>query len=135
MSAAQEVKSELRYTRDHEWAKPTEGELIVGITPFAVEQLGDITMVNFDVEAGDSVEAGAVFGTVESVKTVSDLFAPVAGRVLRINPELDAKPELLNEDCWGAGWLLALEVEEGAVDDASLLDADQYRAHLASASD
>jgi glycine cleavage system H lipoate-binding protein len=85
MSKAHEVKENRRYTRDHEWADVQGEELVVGITGFAVDQLGDITLVNWDVEEGENVEAGQVFGTIESVKTLSDLFAPVAGRVARLN--------------------------------------------------
>ncbi len=134
MSSSTDVKSDRRYTRDHEWAKPDDGGIVVGITPFAVEQLGDITMVNFDVAEGDELEAGKPFGTVESVKTVSDLFAPVTGRVVRLNAELDSKPELVNEDCWTAGWMLVIAPTDPASATQHLLDAQAYRSALDSES-
>ena len=83
-----QVPPELRYTKEHEWVRESGGEIAVGITAFAVEQLGDVTLVNLDVKVGDEVGAGKPFGTIESVKTLSDLYAPVAGKVVRINEEL-----------------------------------------------
>jgi glycine cleavage system H protein len=118
----------LRYTKDHEWTKRTEGEVTVGITSFAVEQLGDITLVNIDVKPGDTVTEGKAFGTIESVKTLSDLFAPVSGKVVRVNGDLEGKPELVNEDCWKA-WMIAIAPADGAAVDA-LLDAQAYAAHV-----
>ena len=108
MSAATEVKEDRNYTREHEWALEQAGEVVVGITAFAVDQLGDITLVNIDVAVGATVEAGKPFGTIESVKTLSDLFAPVSGTVTRLNKELEDRPELVNEDCWNRGWMLAI---------------------------
>jgi glycine cleavage system H protein len=122
----------LKYTKDHEWARAASGEVTVGITPFAVEQLGDVTLVNFDVKAGDKVTAGKAFGTIESVKTLSDLYAPVTGTVLRINADLASKPELVNEDCYGKGWMIAIEpVDPQAID--ALMDAGAYGEHVRSA--
>ncbi len=103
-----ELKTDRRYTKDHEWAKASGGEVIVGITAFAVDQLGDITLVNLDVKAGDTITAGKAFGTIESVKTLSDLFAPIDGKVVRVNPALEHKPELVNEDCWDKAWMIAI---------------------------
>jgi glycine cleavage system H protein len=123
MSGATDVKDDRRYTKDHEWAQEKAGELVVGITAFAVDQLGDITLVNLDVKPGDTVTAGKAFGTIESVKTLSDLFAPVTGKVVRVNKALEDKPELVNEDCWGAGWMVAIQ-PTGA---AELLDAGSYK--------
>lgn len=120
-----EVKSDRRYTKDHEWAKSDGAEIVVGITAYAVDQLGDITLVNIDVAEGDDVEAGATFGTVDSVKAVSELFAPIAGKVVRLNADLEDRPELLNEDCYGEGWLLAVEPTDSSELDR-LLDADAY---------
>jgi glycine cleavage system H protein len=131
MSQPTEVKPELRYTKEHEWLQRKDGEVLIGITAFAVDQLGDITLVNWDVEPGDRVKAGQVFGTIESVKTLSDLFAPVSGTVLRLNNALESSPELVNKDCWGAGWMLALEPDDAAAMDA-LLDAGAYSKHIAS---
>jgi len=115
--------ADLRYTKEHEWARVAPGEVVVGITEFAVEQLGDVTLVNLDVKAGDTLVAGKAFGTIESVKTLSDLYAPVGGKVLRVNGDLASKPELVNEDCYGKGWMIAI-APSGPID--SLLDAAAY---------
>jgi glycine cleavage system H protein len=125
MPGATDVKDDRRYTKDHEWALEKQGEVVVGITAFAVDQLGDITLVNVDVKPGDTVTAGKAFGTIESVKTLSDLFAPVTGKVVRVNGALEDKPETINEDCYGEGWMVAIEPSGGAT--AELLDAAAYR--------
>jgi len=124
------VVSDRRYTKDHEWAKVDGGSVSVGITAYAVEQLGDITLVNLDVKEGDAVEAGKAFGTIESVKTLSDLFAPVTGKVTRINKDLENKPELVNEDCYAA-WMVTIESGDTKSIDG-LLDAAAYEKLLAS---
>jgi glycine cleavage system H protein len=127
MTEAQ-VPSDLRYTKDHEWARASGAggaEVVIGVTAFAVEQLGDVTLVSFDVKVGDTVAAGKAFGTIESVKTLSDLFAPVAGKVLRINDALGTKPELVNEDCYGKAWMIAIAPNDPK-DVAALLDAKAY---------
>ncbi len=130
MSGGNEVKSDRKYTKEHEWAKLEGKELLVGITEFAVSQLGDVTLVGIDVKAGDSIEANKPFGTIESVKTLSDLYAPVTGTVTRVNAELEDKPELVNDDCWGAGWMIAIEpAQPEAVE--QLLDASDYQKLLA----
>jgi len=103
-----DVRADRRYTKDHEWTKESGAEVLVGITAFAVDQLGDITLVNLDVKAGDTITAGKAFGTIESVKTLSDLFAPISGTVARVNPELENKPELVNEDCYEKAWMIAI---------------------------
>ncbi len=123
------VPAELRYTKDHEWARAGAGELVVGITAFAVEQLGDITLVNLDVKPGDVLTAGKPFGTIESVKTLSDLYAPVSGKVLRVNAELANKPELVNEDCYGKAWMIAIAPSDAQAA-ASLMDAAAYESHV-----
>lgn len=123
MSASTEIKTDRKYTKDHEWAKEEGAELVVGVTAHAVDQLGDITLVSLDVKPGDTVEANQTFGTIESVKTLSDLFAPVSGKVTRVNHELDDKPELVNDDCWGKGWMIAIEASGGL---GELLDAAAY---------
>lgn len=123
-ATATEVKDDRRYTKDHEWAIEKQGELTVGITAFAVDQLGDITLVNLDVKAGDTVAVGKAFGTIESVKTLSDLFAPVSGRVIRVNQALEEKPELVNEDCWGEGWMIVIAPTPGS---SELVDPEAYR--------
>lgn len=123
--ASADVKADRRYSKDHEWAKVEGGEVVIGITAFAVDQLGDITLVNLDVKVGDSLAAGKAFGTIESVKTLSDLYAPLSGKVTRINAELDKKPELVNEDCWGKAWMIAIAPDAGQTVD-SLLDSAAY---------
>ena len=120
----------LLYTKDHEWTKrePGAAEVTVGITAFAVEQLGDITLVNLDVKPGDTVTEGKSFGTIESVKTLSDLFAPVTGKVVKVNGDLQGKPELVNEDCWTA-WMIAIAPADGSTIDG-LLDSKAYAEHV-----
>ena len=127
MSGAKEVKNDRKYTKDHEWARQEGKELVVGITAFAVDQLGDITLVGLDVKVGDTVEAGKTFGTIESVKTLSDLFAPVSGKITRINDKLEDNPELVNEDCWDAGWMVAIEPTDAG---GELMDAAAYAKHV-----
>lgn len=119
--------SDRSYTKDHEWAKSDGNTVTVGITAFAVEQLGDITLVSFDVAEGDSVVAGKIFGTIESVKTLSDLYAPVSGRVVKVNPNLEDQPELINDDPWDKGWMVVIEAEGGS---PALLDSAAYTAHV-----
>src|SRR5688572_27524601 len=131
MTQSSEVKDDRRYTKEHEWARLDGNELVIGITAFAVDQLGDITLVNLDVGVGEAVEAGQVFGTIESVKTLSDLFAPVSGTITRVNPALESSPERINEDCWSEGWMVAIQPSD-ADDVAGLLDAATYRKHVAS---
>jgi glycine cleavage system H protein len=133
MSAASEIKEDRKYTEDHEWALSEQGELLIGITAFAVDQLGDITLVNLDVKVGARVEAKKAFGTIESVKTLSDLFAPVSGVVTRINAELETAPELINEDPWTKGWMIAIKPDDASAL-GKLLDAKAYKAHVEQAS-
>jgi glycine cleavage system H protein len=125
MGSSSEVKEDRRYTKDHEWAKDESGDIVIGITAFAVDQLGDITLVNLDVKPGDTMTAGKAFGTIESVKTLSDLFAPISGTITRVNGDLEGKPELVNEDCWGKAWMIALKPSDAA-EQATLLDAAAY---------
>ena len=126
----------LRYTKGHEWAQVDKGknpgEITVGITAFAVEQLGDITLVNLDVKSGDAVTAGKAFGTIESVKTLSDLYAPVSGKVVRVNGDLETKPEAVNEDTYGKGWMIVIAPTDPK-DVAALLDAKSYAEHCKTA--
>ena len=116
----------LRYTKDHEWIK-LEGDIAtVGITDFAQRELGDIVYVDIET-AGKTLDAESVFGSVEAVKTVSDLFLPVAGTITEINPALAATPELVNTDPYGQGWMIKMKVADpGAVD--ALMNADAYAA-------
>jgi glycine cleavage system H protein len=126
------VPADLRYTKDHEWARAGAGELVVGITAFAVEQLGDVTLVNLDVKPGDELTAGKPFGTIESVKTLSDLYAPVSGKVVRVNAELANKPELVNEDCYGKAWMIAIAPSDAQAI-GGLMDAAAYGEHVKAA--
>ena len=125
------IPAGLKYTTDHEWTKAEGNRVTVGITAFAVEQLGDITLVNLDVKVGDEIAAGKTFGTIESVKTLSDLFAPVSGKVVEINKDLDAKPELVNEDCYAKGWMITIEAADVRSTD-QLLDEAAYAEHVKS---
>jgi glycine cleavage system H protein len=123
------VPADLRYTNDHEWVRVEAGEAVVGITTYATEQLGDIVFVELPA-IGRSVEQAKAFGVVESVKAVSDLFAPVSGDVVAVNEELTSRPELVNEDPYGAGWMIRLRVADAAEVD-TLLDASGYDALIA----
>jgi glycine cleavage system H protein len=107
------VPEDLRYTADHEWVRLSGDTATVGITAFAAEQLGDIVFVELPA-AGASLTAQATFGVVESVKAVSDLFAPLSGTVTEANPDLAGQPELVNSDPYGAGWMLRLSVTDPA---------------------
>jgi glycine cleavage system H protein len=113
----------LKYTKDHEWIKIDGTTAIIGITDFAQGELGDIVYIDITT-VGQEVNEHEVFGTVEAVKTVSDLFMPVAGKVLEVNPLLDASPEKVNEDPYGEGWMIKMEIK-GSV--AGLLSAAQYK--------
>jgi glycine cleavage system H protein len=124
-----EFPAGLKYTKDHEWAKVDGNRVTVGITAFAVEQLGDITLVNLDVKVGDDLAAGKSFGTIESVKTLSDLYAPISGKIVEVNKELDAKPELVNEDCYGKAWMVVFEAADPSAL-AQLLDETAYTDHV-----
>jgi glycine cleavage system H protein len=121
--------TDLHYTHDHEWLRPAGAAWRVGITQFAVDQLGDITLVDLPKE-GDLVTKGQRFGTIESVKSVSDLYAPVSGRITASNPALKDSPELVNGEPYGAGWMVELEPTDKAEID-ELLTADAYTAHVA----
>ncbi len=115
----------LRYTKDHEWISLEGNIATVGITDFAQGELGDIVYVDINT-VGQDVDAEAVFGTVEAVKTVSDLFLPIAGKILEVNPILEKQPELVNSDPYGEGWMVKIEVAD--VDAVSaLMDADAYK--------
>lgn len=114
---------ELKYTKDHEWVKIEGDTATVGITAYAASELGDIVYVEIETE-GESLEGGEVFGTVEAVKTVSDLFMPVSGEVIEINPALADTPEIINSDPYGDGWMVKIKVSnEGDL----LLGAEEYR--------
>lgn len=119
-----EPPADLRYTEEHEWVRPDGTHVTVGITDYAQDALGDVVFVDLP-EAGASVQAGEPFGEVESTKSVSDLYAPVSGTVVQRNEALEATPEKVNQDPYGEGWMLVIEVADtGAVD--RLLSADAY---------
>ena len=119
------IPADLKYTKDHEWIRMEDGEAVVGITDFAQGELGDIVFVDIGTE-GQHVEAHAVFGTVEAVKTVSDLFMPVSGTVVAVNKGIAADPASVNKDPFGAGWLVRIKPDNVA-DVAGLLSAEAYK--------
>ena len=116
--------ADLRYTKDHEWIKLEGNTATIGITDFAQGELGDIVYIDINT-VGSTLAAEAVFGTVEAVKTVSDLFLPIAGTVLEVNPALSAQPELVNTDAYGEGWMIKMTVSNPADVDA-LLTSEAY---------
>ncbi len=126
-----DIPADLHYTKEHEWLRAKDGIFQVGITAFAVEQLGDVTMVELP-EVGDDIEKEQVFGTVESVKAVSDLYAPLSGKVARINETLEDTPEAVNETPYGEGWLVEVEASEANAIEG-LMDAEAYAAFCAEA--
>jgi glycine cleavage system H protein len=117
--------SELKYSKDHEWLKVEGTTGFIGITDFAQKELGDIVFVDINT-AGDSVAQAEVFGIVEAVKTVSDLFMPVSGKVVEVNPALESNPELVNSDPYGEGWIIKVELEDASQVE-TLLDAEAYK--------
>ena len=121
--------ADLKYTKDHEWIRVEGDVAYVGITDFAQSELGEIVYVDITTE-GETVEKEEVFGTIEAVKTVSDLFMPATGEVLEVNPELEDAPELVNEDAYGKGWLIKVTVADPAQLD-ELLSADEYQKLIA----
>ena len=130
MGSATDIKDDRKYTKEHEWALTEGDEILVGITAFAVDQLGDVTLVGIDAKVGATLEAHQAFGTIESVKTLSDLFAPVSGVVTRINTALEGQPELINEDPWKKGWMIAIRPTKLDAEKSGLLDAAAYKSHL-----
>ena len=119
------VPDELRYSSDHEWVRWEDGKVRIGITDYAQDALGDVVFVQVP-EVGQSADAGATVGEVESTKSVSEIYAPVAGTVVEVNPELEANPELVNSDPYGAGWIAVVEPADAGVLE-SLMDATAYR--------
>jgi len=116
---------ELKYTSEHEWVRVDGENLIIGITDYAQQQLGDIVFVDVPT-VGETLDQGEVFGTIEVVKTVSDLFLPVAGEVIELNADLEDNPELVNKDPYGKGWII--KIKPASIEDINhLLDADAYK--------
>ena len=115
----------VKYTSEHEWIRIENNEAIVGITDYAQDQLGDIVFVDVTTE-GETLEQGEVFGTIEVVKTVSDLFLPIGGEIVEVNPELEEHPELVNKDPYGEGWIIRFKPTDASQMD-ELLDAEAYK--------
>ena len=122
------IPSNLKYTKDHEWVKLEDNVVTVGITDFAQGELGDIVYVEVD-NLDETLDSEAIFGTVEAVKTVSDLFMPVAGQIIEFNESLEQVPEKVNEDPYGEGWMIKIRVTDSRELD-SLLNADDYKSLL-----
>jgi glycine cleavage system H protein len=122
------IQDDLKYTKDHEWIKIEGDEATIGITDFAQKELGDIVYVEVETE-GETLDVEEVFGSVEAVKTVSDLFMPVSGEVIAFNEDLESEPELVNTDAFGKGWMIKVKMTN--IDEVeNLLDADAYKALL-----
>jgi glycine cleavage system H protein len=120
------IPDNLKYTKDHEWIRAEGNTGYIGITDFAQSELGDVVFVDVDPDLAE-VTAGETFGTIEAVKTVSDLFSPVSGKVLDINPKLEDEPQLINEDPYGEGWIIKVEISDASEMD-KLLDSNAYKA-------
>ena len=117
--------SELKYTKDHEWVKINVNEALIGITDFAQRELGDIVYVDVN-SIGETIQKEAVFGSVEAVKTVSDLFMPLTGEVLEVNKDIDSAPEVVNKDPYGKGWMIKIKISNPS-EISELLDVEEYK--------
>jgi glycine cleavage system H protein len=126
--AEYDIPNDRRYSHEDEWATFENDQITVGVTDYAQKQLGDVVFVELPA-VGTAVEKGEPFGVIESVKAVSDLYAPVSGQVIEVNADLADHPELVNEDCYGDGWMLTIAVEDGS-DYEAMLDAAAYRRHV-----
>lgn len=120
------IPSDLLYTKDHEWVKIDGDIATVGVTDFAQGELGDIVYVEIETE-GETIDSGEVFGTVEAVKTVSDLFMPLSGEVVEVNEALESNPEVVNSDPYGDGWMIKIKITDKG---DSLMSADDYSAEV-----
>jgi glycine cleavage system H protein len=124
------IPTDLKYTEDHEWVRVEGDEAYIGITDFAQGELGDIVFVEVET-VDEELDKGDTFGTIEAVKTVSDLFMPVSGTVLEVNETLEDTPDVINNDPYGEGWIIKVKIADaGELDD--LLDADAYKANIES---
>jgi len=119
------IPANLRYTKDHEWLKPEGDTALVGITDFAQNELGDIVFIEVET-VGENLDMEETFGTIEAVKTVSDMFMPVSGEITEFNEKLTEKPEMVNKDPYGDGWIVRIRISDQSQID-ELLDAEQYR--------
>ena len=122
------VPVNLLYTKDHEWIRVEGNTGFIGVTDFAQGELGDIVFIEIET-VGETLNKEEVFGTIEAVKTVSDMFMPVSGEILELNPALEEKPDVVNKDPYGKGWMVKIKITNPA-ETASLLTADQYKALL-----
>ena len=120
-----EIPNDLHYTIEHEWVRLKNNRATIGITDFAQDQLGDVVFVELPAE-GTELAKGNTFGVVESVKTVSDIYAPMTGKVVSVNKDLESRPEFVNSDPYGQGWMIEIEFSNSS-SEQSLLSADQYR--------
>lgn len=123
-----EVPEDLKYTEEHEWVKKEDGNVRYGVTDFAQEELGDIVYVELP-EEGDELEKGDMLGVVESVKTVSDLYSPIGGKIIGVNEDLLDTPSMINEDPFGEGWIAIIELSDEAGME-SLMSAEEYKLHI-----
>ena len=119
------IPEELKYTEEHEWIKIDGNTATIGITDFAQGELGDIVYIDID-SIGNEIDGNEIFGTVEAVKTVSDLFMPIKGKVLEVNSNIESTPEIVNEDPYGNGWIIKIEISEDE-EISNLLSAEEYR--------
>ncbi len=118
------VPQDLKYTKDHEWIRVEGDEAVIGVTDFAQGELGDVVFVEIETE-GETLDKEEVFGTIEAVKTVSDMFMPIAGEVIEVNPVLEDTPDIVNKDPFGEGWMIKLKITNPAELD-ELLSPEQY---------
>lgn len=121
------VPENLKYTKNHEWLRLDGDEAFIGVSDYAQGELGDVVFVEVETE-GEELEKGDVFGTIEAVKTVSDLFMPVSGKVLEFNAKLEDEPEIINSDPYGEGWLIKIKLDDADLSD--LLDSSQYKSMI-----
>jgi len=122
------IPDNLKYTKDHEWLKVEGNTAIIGISDFAQGELGDIVFIEIETQ-GETLDKHEVFGTIEAVKTVSDLFMPISGKVLEVNPKISETPEIVNKDPYGEGWLIKINISDSS-EINSLIDAAGYKAHI-----
>ncbi len=122
------IPKDLKYTKDHEWVRIEGDAAYVGITDFAQGELGDIVYIEIETQ-GESIDSGEIFGTVEAVKTVSDLFMPLSGEVLEVNPKLESEPEIVNSDPYGDGWMIKISLSNPAELD-ELMDSEAYESSV-----
>ena len=118
------IPENLRYTKDHEWIRVEEGFAYIGVTDFAQGELGDVVFVEIETE-GENLDKEEVFGTIEAVKTVSDMFMPISGKVIEINQKIEDEPELVNKDPYGEGWLIKISITDSSELD-ELITPEQY---------